>query len=111
MLKIIKAESLKEVLARIKAQNSQQQAKSKPVAVPVPTPEPTDEEEFAEEPEEEEVKPSGKKEETPKVSSEDIAKIQEINAEIERLQNNGIFRAELLYQLQLLNSQLKSLIG
>ena len=41
------AESLKEVLARIKAQNSQQQAKSKPVAVPVPTPEPTDEEEFA----------------------------------------------------------------
>jgi len=41
---------------------------------------------------------------------EEISPEDRIMMEIERLQNNGIFRAELLFQLQLLNEKVKKLI-
>jgi uncharacterized protein (UPF0305 family) len=38
--------------------------------------------------------------------SEDVEKLQQIQAEIERMQNSGAFRVELLYQLLGVNANL-----
>jgi len=44
-------------------------------------------------------------------SEEDIQKFQQLQAEIERLQNDGVFRAELLFQLVDINKNLARLGG
>lgn len=40
---------------------------------------------------------------------ETIRKIQEINAQVESLQNNGLFRVEWLYQMQIQNEHLRQI--
>lgn len=45
--------------------------------------------------------------ETEGLSEEDVQKLQQLQAEIERLQNSGIFRAEMLYQCVGLNTNLE----
>lgn len=40
-------------------------------------------------------------------SKEDAEKMQQLQAEVERLQNVGVFRTELLYQLLGINSNLE----
>ena len=60
-----------------------------PAPVPAPVPEPAP----APEPE-------------PEPSEDDTDKMQQLQAEFERLQNNGVFRAEGLYQLLMINQNL-----
>ena len=112
-------ESLREVIARIKAQNSQP---SKPVEKPAekPTPASLGEEEEYDEDEmvDDEVKPIVKPSKSvPEASKPDTAEKPEMSAEeqmlveIEMLQNNGRFRAELLHQLQEINNALVVVAG
>lgn len=43
-------------------------------------------------------------------SEEDIQRFQQLQAEIERLQNNGVFRTELIFQLVEINKNLARLV-
>lgn len=108
------AEGLKEVIAKLKAQQNSQQSprqETKPVKkIEVPAIPDEDSEEFLENPEENE-------EETPKDQEKNEQKSEKIDPEqqkameIELLQNNGRFRAELLYQLQEINKALVVIAG
>ena len=105
------SESLKDVISRLKAQQFSQQS-PKPVEAPKPArveedimPEATEEDEIMEEDEEETPKQEVKKD--PKQTEIE----QQIMMEIEMLQNNGRFRAELLHQLQEINKALIVIAG
>jgi hypothetical protein len=114
------AENLREVIQRLKAQNSPQSQKTavKPVEKVAPAPDPIpvedDEEEFMDEETEQTVQETPKTEEKAvenKVNSkntentqntEDQQKLMQQRAiiqQIEAFQNNGVFRLELLDQL------------
>jgi molecular chaperone GrpE (heat shock protein) len=101
------AENLKEVIARLKAQQSS--PKSEPKAVPTPEPleieeEEDEDEEISEEPQ----KPlTQKKVEKVEKEVDEIDKQREqILMEIEMLQNNGRYRVEMLHQMQEMNRAL-----
>jgi hypothetical protein len=67
------------------------------------------EEDFDEVEEEEVEEPEESQEQSEKEVVEGTDVQSTINSEIERLQNNGVFRAELLYQLIEINTNLKVL--
>ena len=104
------AESLKDVIAKLK-QNSQQQAKAikqeipalvkKEIQVPAELEDGTDEDEMDEEMAQE---IQAKKDNA--VDPKEQERVAQILEEIEMLQNNGRFRAELLHQLQEINQAL-----
>ena len=103
------SESLKDVIAKLKA-NSQQQAKAikqeipalvkKEIQVPAELEDGTDEDEIDEETELETAK------EVPRIDPKEQERVAQILEEIEMLQNNGRFRAELLHQMQEINQAL-----
>jgi len=108
------AENLKEVIARLKAQNSpKSQQAVKPVEKVVPDPIPVEDDEFDEETEQivQETPKTEEKAVESKVNpkntentqnTEDQQKIEHQRAiiqQIEAFQNNGVFRMELLGQL------------
>lgn len=109
-------ESLKEVIARLK-QNSQQQVKvikqeipaivKQEIQVPAELEDGNDDADdyINEETELETAK------EVPKIDSKEQERIQTILEEIEMLQNNGRFRAELLHQMQEINQALVVIAG
>lgn len=59
--------------------------------------------------EEKEVPQEVKEAEEP--SEEDVQKFQQLQAEIERLQNTGVFRTEAIYQLVGINSSLERIVN
>ena len=110
------AESIKEVIARMKANQQNSQASK-----PAPAPKPAKVEEVEQEQddyidEEEEMPEIEEKvapkpvETTEKVDPSAIAE-QQIAMEIELLQNDGRFRAELLHQMQEINKALVVIAG
>jgi len=110
------AESLKDVIAKLKAQNSQQQTATKPVEMVKPAPrkeveipaelenEDDGDDEILEDDEETEQKEI-------KNPSQQEVQAQQIMMEIEMLQNDGRYRAELLHQLQEMNRALVVIAG
>ena len=46
-----------------------------------------------------------------KPTDEAMKKIREIETQVERLQNNGVYRVEMLYQLQRIGDFLEKLVG
>lgn len=106
------SESLKEMIAKLKAQNSQ----SSEIPKQIPQKEVEKEEDFDEDFDEEEEKP--KKEEKPPVKAvkevseaSETSKQQNILMDIARLQDNGVFRIELLHQLNEMNRALTVIAG
>lgn len=63
-----------------------------------------DEEEYDEDEE-----ASEQTEEQPKISEDDLARIRQLEAEMSRLERNGAYRAEVLYQLLQLNTAMNRL--
>jgi len=120
------AESLKDVIARMKNnQQSSQTSKTNPTNLPKPSEE-VEEDEDNEEKEKENYSTQEKKlelneeraEKKPVEFDKDDSKNQEemsneerLVREIELLQNNGRFRVELLYQLQEINKALTVIAG
>lgn len=120
------ADNLKEVIAKLKARQTSPQ--SNPVSQDIPVPRPigrppkvqenpisqvkeiADEDEFDEEvdilPEPEAKAPVMPQETPPEAVPEQISREQQILMEIEMLQNNGRYRAEMLHQLQEINRAL-----
>lgn len=99
-------ESLKEVIAKLKQQQNSQVSQVKPAPAPIKQEIPAstvDEDEEMEEEVEETLKASSP---APKLTAE-----EQIAMEIEMLQNNGRFRAELLNQLQEINKALIVIAG
>lgn len=113
------AENIREVIARMKSnqQNSQvSQNKSAPAPKPIKVEEVAeiqDEEDDYLDEDEEEVTPKSVKVEEKAVEKQDLNAVaeQQIALEIEMLQNNGRFRAELLHQLQEINKALVVIAG
>jgi len=113
------AEDLKQVIARIKAkqQSSQQSQKvEKPVVNnPVPAPIEAEEEEFDEEEEMDEEMPKAKEISPVKpqkqVAQAQIDEVRKRQEEIMLLQDNGIYRVQLLNQLQEINKALVVIAG
>lgn len=112
------SENLKQMIAKIKEQNSQAsdpKVPAKPVkkAVPQETEE-YDEEDLDEDEEmpEQEQKPAVKpQKQATEPIKEEMSAEDKIAMEIEMLQNNGRFRAELLHQLQGINRALTVIAG
>jgi len=96
------AESLKEVIAKLKANSQQSKPSPTPIENLIKKETSLEEEEEAEEQPQEKQKPVAAPKEIPD------AEISRIVQEIELLQNNGRFRAELLNQL---NGMRESLAG
>jgi hypothetical protein len=122
------ADNLKEVIAKLKAQQTQnsqninkaQVPKPAPVKVEIPkeTEELVEDDQFLEDDEDEEtiedIKEEPKKDAikpTGAVSKQDVDPDGQIEMEIALLQNNGRFRAELLNQLNELNRALVVIAG
>ena len=114
------AENLRDVIARIKQQNSQQQAPvtpqvEKPKVAEVPAPIPVEDEDFDEEFQEDpttEEKTVEKSVNSKNIkSSEDQANTTSIIQQIDALQNNGVFRLELLSQLNEIKQALVIIAG
>ncbi len=116
------AEDLKQVIARIKAkqQSSPQSNKvaEKPVPAPTPAPIEAEEEEFDEDetgdeemPKAQEISPVKPQKQVSDAGKELLSREQQIMMEIEMLQNNGRYRAELLNQLQEINKALVVIAG
>lgn len=121
------AESLREVIARIKQQNSPQETpkpQQKPIEVaPVEEDEDLDaeledeaEEEIAEakpyeERIEEQVTPKNSENKENKANNEEMIKAQMIMQQVEALQNNGVFRMEVLGQLDDIKHALNTIAG
>lgn len=113
------AEDLKQVIARIKAkqQSSPQSNKvaEKPVPTPTPAPIEAEEEEFDEEeteevemPKAQEISPVKPQKQVADTGKEEIRARQE---EIMLLQDNGIFRVQMLNQLNEINKALVVIAG
>ena len=112
------ADSLREVIARLKAQKDQNSPQSKPVEAVKPTPKPETEDMEEELGEDEEMPETEKK--TPVMPSkpeleastkQELTREQQILMEIEMLQNDGRYRAELLHQMQEINRALVVIAG
>lgn len=108
---------MKKVIEKLKAQSSQISKKvDNTPKKPEEIKEEPQEEEFEGEVEEEqeEVKPKKKEAinipEKQEIQDEELKKLRAIQIEIERLQNNGVFRAEILFQLQSINQTLMALV-
>ena len=110
------AESIREVIARMKSTQKPSPSSVKAVPTPIPKPEKVVPQEV-EEVEEEVVDEINDQvdEETPKVEEEnqeaEIPIEQRISMEVEMLQNDGRFRVELLHQLQEINKALVVVAG
>lgn len=101
------------MIAKLK-QNSQQQAQAIKKEIPemkkeIPATVETDEDEFLEDDDETNSDAIDKVEKA--VDPKEQARIQAILEEIEMLQNNGRFRAELLHQMQEINQALVVIAG
>jgi hypothetical protein len=110
--------NLKDVIAKLKAQQNSQQSNKpveavKPAKQEIPVEdEMTDEDESDEEMPQETEKPAVKPQKQGiEQSKEEMSREQQIVMEIEMLQNNGRYRAELLHQLQEINRALVVIAG
>ena len=96
------AESLKQVIEKLKAQ--QQNPRPAEPVKPIPAKFEEDDDDLLADEDEVTETPKASAKEEPKKEEIDVQ--QQILMEIEMLQNNGRFRAELLHQLQELNKAL-----
>jgi hypothetical protein len=114
------AESLKEVIAKLKAkqQNSSQQLNKvveSPVKAVIPAEIEAEDDDFddldEEKPKTQEKPVVVPQQEISEAEKEQMSREQQILMEIEMLQNNGRYRAELLHQLQEINKALVVIAG
>ena len=114
------SENLKEVIARIKAkqQNSSQQLNKvveSPVKAVIPAEIEAEDDDFddldEEKPKTQEKPVVVPQQEISEAEKEQMSREQQILMEIEMLQNNGRYRAELLHQLQEINKALVVIAG
>lgn len=101
------AETLKDVIERLKQQKNVQQTVAKPQSKQEVPPSTEEDLEFDEGSEESLRETEG----IPQVSIEERKMAERIAMEIEMLQNNGRFRAELLHQLNEINQVLIVIAG
>jgi hypothetical protein len=107
------AESLKDLIAKLKSQQQQnsQQVTNKPIEKPVPVPMPSqvDEDEDYVGEDEEEIKetPQVVQKHAQKPSQEEMGDIQKVML----LQDNGIYRASMLDQMEKMNRSLMIIAG
>lgn len=100
---------MKDVIAKLKQQQNSlnSQVKTAPAPVKQEIPDPVeDEDEISEDEEQEQVDPK-----STQVDASKFSKEEQIAMEIEMLQNNGRFRAELLHQMQEINRALIVIAG